>query len=178
MKRLLLLTLALAVLLASLTGCFALDLIMGVTGSKEETFTYNGLNITLPSDFSETSSLGSTLVLQSRKYRVDALPAFFSSITPQDGNEFPTLEEFFIKSGTLKKGLREWDIKDVEGFKVVEHDNNGDGEMDVLCVLLESHNAYWAVKFSSTENIPLSEAQSLYIEWAKTITFEQPATSV
>ena len=102
MKKFLLLTLALSMLLMSLVSCDMLGLGAETTEPlTEKTFSVDGrYSITLPLEFN--SSSGSyKLNLYSEEHYIRVYNWDFSSITPNEGYSFPTLKQFFGESGVI-----------------------------------------------------------------------------
>ena len=177
MKKLLLLTLTLSLLIVSLSGCFITDLLgkEEETTPTEKTFDYNGgFNITLPPEFEQTSS---TMAIQSSDHIVHAVPTAFSTITPKEGYDFPTLEIFYSESGMLGQKFEPMKIQEVDGFKIVEFDTDKNEKLDTLFILMETDSAFWAVKFEPVGTVPYEDAKPLYLEWAKTISFKLEETT-
>lgn len=161
MKKLLVFALSLTLLLACLTGCFLTE-----EEPTEKTFTFGAISITLPAEFEEISNFDA-LKVASENYKITIYPTSFSSITPNPGYSFPTLEEFYVLSGMLGD-IEASDIKQEEGLKIVE-------TSDAFYALFESDSAFYYAKFENSVSIDyLETARPLFIQWAKTITFNAP----
>ena len=182
MKKSILLLLIAALLLCCFVGCSSSD--DGQDSDyEEESFSYSELNIDLPSEF-KSSPASSGMLANSDEHAVKVIRVSLSNITPKEGYEFPTIETFFSLSGYIDD-MSETDVKEEDGLKIAEFDRDKNGENDVMYVLMETENAYWAVSFSEytdekdndendkkePSNYDYNAARASYIEWAKTVTF-------
>ena len=176
MKKLLLFALTICLMISCLASCVPFgDSEETTEEPTEKTFTYGSFSITLPKDFSEVSPLsGSSLYLTSPDYTVQIYRVSFSSITPNEGYSFPTLEEFF--GSGMFRDIEKDDIKKEDGLNIVDADSEGNDDLpDVCYILMESENAFWQIKVSS-ESQPYEMVKSNAITWAKTVTFSAAET--
>ncbi|MBQ9080585.1 MAG: hypothetical protein IJY27_05890 [Clostridia bacterium] len=176
MKKFLVSLLSLSLLLCALAGCKPLDSFIENQLPAEQVYTCNEFSITLPREFvSDQQSLlgGSSEVFKSSDYTVKVVKYSFSSITPKDGYEFPSLAQFvydianFVEDNQLVvlsgDGISSGSVF---GYDYA-NENGGDRQ---LLVFLESDNAYWFVSFYSA-TVDYETAKAQYLEWVNTITF-------
>ena len=138
--------------------------------------TVQELSIDLPADFkySAVESASSSEVYRADGYRVDIERTALSSITPNEGYSFPTLEEFmgfymtyFVSTTEDSVALsRDGDML------YLDADTDGDGSPDTLIVFFESKNAYWNIRFQPTKE-DFTTARAQCVAWAKTVTITE-----
>ena len=171
MKRLFALALALILIAMGMVSC---NKTPEETEPTENTFTLGELTITLPDGFRTTSPMSNTnqAYIISENYSVTIFRVSHSSITPNEGYDFPTLEEFFVNSGMLKGIKSAEDIEIVDDMKIFNENYIGDEEPDVCILLAETDGAFWTVKVESwTDDYTTVKATAL--EWFNTIVFSK-----
>jgi hypothetical protein len=139
------------------------------------TYQYNELNITLPAGFNEDSKPG---VYKNGDYVVRCTSMAFSSITPNEGYEFPTLAVFMKEGPYFNETVVP---KEQDGILYVDYETTASPsnissvfkvqEDGMQCIMgFESDSAFYLVSFySATLDYETVKAQAF--EWAKTITF-------
>ena len=177
-----------ALIVALLFGAVALfisthpDVIANLLEAKEKddaedktpVITHGELSIELPSDFKRDVSMPTYSTYLGNDYRVHIERVDHSSITPNPGYSFPSLQEFMKFNMSILLKCEESDVHftDINGITCVEADTNGDDQPDTLIAIFETEGAFWDVRFSSsTKDYTTSRDQ--YVAWAKTVTFSE-----
>ena len=176
MKKALSVLLILATILSlalSLSACDALDsLISDSLGSPEDDASDTSYSCRSEGDelvFTPGSKYtkldrGSYVELYFDQYCVMIDPIAFSTITPNEGYAFPTLEEFF---GYIV--LKEGDVYEADG-DLIYVDQSTDETIN-YSFFFESANSFWWVQCTvSAEHTTPEEALTKFKEWANNIT--------
>ena len=183
MKKFLALVLALCAIALAFTGC---DMLSSLKPAEEttadpnapKTFSYGALNITLPAGFVEQSS-GK---YSNEDYSIRCTKMLFSSITPTEGNDFPTLEVFMKNFPSFKEDPEKIVLKEENGITYVDYVTTSTNiaslftvqkDGDTQCFMgFETESAFYIISFySPTLDYETAKAQAF--EWAKTITFSE-----
>lgn len=174
MKKLIALILAVAMLALGLVACDTKK--EEKPEETEKTFTLREMSITLPAEFSANSTAlpdGSQLTLVSQNgYQVSIYRVDHSSITPTEGNAFPTMEEFFVKSRMLTGIESAEDIETVDGLKIFNETKFGGSEPDFCVGLFESEGAFWKISAESWE-VDYATLKTEALKWFKTVKFAE-----
>ena len=180
MKKLFALILAICTIALTFAGCDMLGALKPTEETVDPTlpksFTYGEMTITLPPEFSELSG-GK---YQSDDYLIRSTKMAFSSITPLDGNPFPTLEVFMKNFYSFKEEPEKITVMQQDGISYVDYVTTANNiaslfkvekDGDTQCFVgFESETAFYIVSFySSTLDYETVRAQALV--WAKTVTF-------
>ena len=139
------------------------------------TYKYNELNITLPAGFNEDSKEG---VYKNGDYVVRCTSMAFSSITPNEGYEFPTLLMFMDECPYFYENPT---IKEQDGILYVDYETTASPsnisslfkvqEDGIQCIMgFESDSAFYIISFYSN-TLDYETVKTQAFEWAKTITF-------
>ena len=139
----------------------------GVSSGEEspETFSREGMSITLTSDFMYVPQEGYTACYGNAQYSVLAIKEEFSLFP-----EKITLDEY---ADLVLAESSDIEVLEYEGLKCFEYAADGsDGtEYCYFATVFETDDAFWLIQFA-TETEKYEEALPSFIEWAKTITFE------
>ena len=160
MKKALSLILATLTLLLALSGCSFVNLggnpAETTTGeitdpATPEAFTYGALSITLPGDF---ATAGKASIIENKDYSIRMMSASKSDITPQPGQAFPTVQEFFNSGITFKDKLT---FQQQDGVLYADYATTSsniasvfaipEGSGTQLIAFFESDSAFYAVAF-------------------------------
>ena len=182
MKKLLALLLVICAVALTFTGCDIASIVNKAMETEEptydptlpRTYTYGQLNITLPAGFGEDSEG----VYKNGEYVVRCAKMAFSSITPKEGYDFPTLVVFMKECPFFNETVA---VKDQDGILYVDYDTKAspsnissvfkvqnDG---MQCIMgFESDSAFYLVSFYSA-SLDYETVKAQAFEWAKTITF-------
>jgi hypothetical protein len=138
--------------------------------------TVQELSIELPADFkySSVESASSSEVYRADGYRVDIERTALSGITPNEGYDFPTLEQFMSFYMTFFVNTTEDSVvlsRDGD-MLYLDADTDGDENPDTLIVFFESKNAYWNIRMKPTKE-DYATARTQCVAWAKTVTFTE-----
>ena len=169
----LLLALALAFsLVFSLSGCIPSNPVLP-TGDEPDniyTCTSDGDQFVLTLDDGYTKiDRGSYVELTSNHYLVMVDPMAYSTITPNEGYAFPTLQEFF---GMIV--LDEDDEFETDGNLI--YVNQSTEEETIYSFFFESANSFWWVQFEvDVEDVTPADALAKFKEWANNITITDAA---
>lgn len=170
MKKLLLCVLCAVILVSALTSC-------DFGAGADSVVTVQELSITLPSDLKNVYSGSQPVseVYRSDDYEVNIDRVDKSTIVPNEGYDFPTLEElmstylliFLTNNPDAKVSLtRDGDLL------YMDADTGGNGIPDTLFSVYESEKAFWIVRIEPlTEDYATVRDQCL--AWAKTVTFTE-----
>lgn len=151
--------------------CFAIGWGLGYFGVKQltetvpETFSAEEMSITLTSDFASFPQDNFTACFANDFYTVLA--------TKEEFELFPekiTLDEY---AGLVLTGMPEVEVTEKEGLKCFEYDAIGGDSVEYcyFATVFETDDAFWLVQFATvTEDY--EEAFPLFVEWAKTVSFE------
>ena len=178
MKKSRILILALVALLAASSVSCAMgpknDTAENGAEDKNPAITLGAMSIELTEDLSyiDVKSSSNYKVYSNKNYRVDLERINHSSITPNEGYPFPSLQEFMkFNLGNLVMGSdAEVQFVTEDGITFVEADTDGNGQLDMLVAVFETEGAFWDIRFSST-TIDYATARAQYLAWAKTVTF-------
>ena len=112
-----------------------------------------------------------SLVLGGNGYMVSIYRIDFSSITPVEGEPFPSLEEYMEYALDIPSGhcdltfVKEGDLTYADAITEIS---------GTLFVIFETENAYWYLKIGATnEDTPYETVRKQGLEWAKTVTFKE-----
>lgn len=184
MKKLLALLLVICAIALTFTGCDIASMVNKAMETEEptddptlpKTYKYGELNITLPAGFGEDSEG----VYKNGEYVVRCTSMAFSSITPNEGHDFPTLLVFMDECPYFFENVT---IKDQDGILYVDYDTKAspanissvfkvqkDG---MQCIMgFESDAAFYLVSFYSA-SLDYQTVKAQAFEWAKMITFSK-----
>ena len=182
MKKLLALLLVICAVALTFTGCDIASIVNKAMETEEptydptlpRTYTYGELNMTLPAGFDETSEG----VYKNGEYVVRCTSMAFSSITPNEGHEFPTLLVFMDECPYFYENVA---IKDQDGMLYVDYPTTASPsnissvfkvQNDATqCIIgFESDSAFYLVSFYSA-SLDYETVKAQAFEWAKSITF-------
>ena len=156
----------------SLSSC---DMLSGVIGSgdepESETVSYScgsdgdTFTITLPSEM-KSSSFYMSQKAASDKYLMQLYPTGFSTITPNEGHDFPTLIEF-VSAIYLKEG------ESVETDGTYNYIDRSVEKGIVYYFFFESENSFWTINFQADpKKVSKEEALETFKAWASTVTIK------
>ena len=176
MRMILSLALVFATLLA-LSSCDLLHGMISEAGGAEdpETVTFScrsggdTLNITLPGDM-KSHNFYMSPTASSDNYFIQIIPAAVSSITPNEGYDFPTMIQFFSAIY-----VDEGESISTDGtFHYV--DRSSETEIEYY-FFFESVNSFWAINFKAdSDKVSAEDAFSTFKEWASTVSITSPAS--
>lgn len=176
MKKLLILTLALLMMIPAFAACNNAN---GGAGDENEapesvTFEHYDMSITLPADFEE--DLRRDGCYSNDDYAVRTYAVAKSSITPHEGQEFPSLKTFVTMSGILKADNLE--LKDNGDYLSVDYVTTSDNIINIFWVenegdkqymiFFESSAYFWFVSFYSS-TVEYDQVKTQAAEWIDTI---------
>ena len=177
MKKLLILTLALLLMITAFVACNSGS---GTDDNGEETpenitFKYLDMSITLPGDFEETTRQGIQSYMN-ENYAVRSYAVAKSSITPNEGYEFPSLATFVTMSGILK--AEDLSLKDNDGYLSIDYETTSDNISSIFAVnhdgdkqymiFFETDNYFWFMSFYSS-TVSYDEVKTQAAAWIDTI---------
>lgn len=137
---------------------------------EPKTFTSNGMNITLTSDFKETNVEGYTVCYDSEYVGVIALKEEFGLV---EGFSDYTIEEYgnlVIENNKFDSSIKLQNKDGLTYFSYEFYNAETKTTYYYFSVLYKSSDAFWMIQFTTpVENIDIySEA---FIEWAKSVNF-------
>ena len=175
MKKLLILTLALLLMIPAFVACNNAG-----TGTNEEvpenvTFDYLDMSITLPGDFEEGTRKG-IQCYSNEDYAIRSYSVSKSSITPNEGYEFPSLETFVKMSGILK--AENIELKDNDGYLSTDYETTSDNISSIFSVdhdgdkqymiFFETDKYFWFMSFYSS-TVSYDKVKTQAAAWIDTI---------
>lgn len=145
-----------------------IGVISGLLGADEvvpETFSREGMAITLTSDFMYVPQDNFTACYGNEHYSVLAIKEEFS-LFPEE----ITLEEYV---GFVLAEMPDVELTDYEGLKCFEYVAEGGGGVEYcyFATVFETDDSFWLIQFA-TETAKYEEIFPTFVEWAKTIIFE------
>ncbi len=161
-KRKSYIVMAIALIVGLVTGF--IGSFFGTENVVSETFTREGMSITLTSDFVYVPQDGFTACYGNEKYSVLAVKEEFSLFP-----EAITLDEY---AEFVLYDSPDVEIVDYEGLKCFEYSAEGDdAEYCYFATVFETADAFWLIQFAAeTENY--EEAFPTFVQWAKSVTFQ------
>ena len=177
MKKLLILTLALLLMIPAFVAC---NSGAGTDDNGKEipeniTFEYLDISITLPGDFMEGTRQG-IQCYSNDDYAIRCYAVAKSSITPNEGYEFPSLETFVTMSGILK--AEDLSFKDNDGYLSLDYETTSDNISKIFAVdhdgdkqymvFFETDKYFWFMSFYST-TVSYDEVKTQAAAWIDTI---------
>ena len=179
MKKLLILTLALVMMISSFAACNK----AGKNGENNDekndepteiTFTHYDMSITLPSDFEEDLRRDGCYSNEDYAVRSYAVPK--SSITPNEGQEFPSLKTFITMSGIVK--AENIDFKDNGDYLSTDYVTTSDNIINIFSVkndgdkqfmiFFETDRYFWFMSFYSS-TVEYDQVKTQAAAWIDTI---------
>ncbi len=138
---------------------------VGSGEASPETFSREGMSITLTSDFMYVPQEGYTACYGNAQYSVLAIKEEFSLFP-----EKITLDEY---ADLVLAESPDIEVLEYEGLKCFEYAAEGGGGVEYcyFATVFETDDAFWLIQFA-TETEKYEEALPSFIEWAKTVTFE------
>ncbi len=179
----LVLVLLIPVLIMTLAPDLLTNLIMKNMMEEQETentspyYTVSELTIELTPNFrlSNVESSSNYQVYYGEGYGVEIERMAHSSITPNEGFDFPTLAEFmtyYLSTHAVDSDVATFNTQD--DLLYMDADCDHDGTIDTLIVLFESENAFFDVRFTATKDeIDYETVRAQGMEWAKTVTISK-----
>ncbi len=151
--------------------CFAIGWGIGYFGISQaekivpQTFSREGMSITLTSDFMYVPQENFTACYGNEHYSVLAIKEEFSLFP-----EKITLDEY---AGFVMAELSDVELTEYEGLKCFEYAAEGGGGVEYcyFATVFETDDAFWLIQFA-TQTEKYEEIFPTFVEWAKTITFE------
>lgn len=162
MKRKIFVSLLALIMCFTLSGC--------VFGSKDKTYTSNGISVTMSDGFQEKSIVSQTVYLESTESIFSALKEDFSVLEAVDLGESASLKDY--AEAVVANNKADYEIKEEDGLTYFEYEKTVSGkDFYYLACVYKSDDAFWLVNFAS-EASNKGKYQPLFKRWAKTIKFE------
>lgn len=151
--------------------CFAIGWGIGYFGISQaekivpQTFSREGMSITLTSDFMYVPQENFTACYGNEDYSVLAIKEEFSLFS-----EKITLDEY---ADLVLAEMPDVELTEYEGLQCFEYAAEGGGGVEYcyFATVFETEDAFWLIQFA-TETEKYEEIFPDFVQWAKTITFE------
>ncbi len=155
---------AIVLIISSIIG-FCVGYFGGTDEISPETFSREGMSITLTDEFIYVPQDNLTACYGTGDYSVLAIKEEFS-LFPED----TTIEDYV---GYVLIESPDIEVFDYEGLICFEYVSSGDDgtEYCYFATVFEADDAFWLIQFATVTEA-YEEALPLFVEWAKTVTFE------
>ena len=151
------------VLLLSLTAC--------ASSPKEKVFTKNGMEITLTTEFTETSVDGYTVCYDSRRAAVFVLK---ESFTLMEGLEEMTVNEYAEIAREANANRAPSSVATKDGITYFEYSFHNESEnvtYRYYTTLHKGADAFWMIQFACPESTYATQ-QATFSTWAQSISVD------
>ena len=148
-----------------------MTMLAGCAFKTPETFSVNGINITLTKDFETKEVEGYTVCFDSPKVSVFVVKEDFMMIPDMAGD---TLEQYANKVRFQNDFASPGEVKTKDGITYYDYTFNDSASgvtYRYLSMFYKANDAFWIVQFGVNDAI-YADFEAKIFEWAKSVTFE------
>lgn len=163
MKRKVFVSFLALIMCLTLGGC--------IFGSKEKTYTSNGISVTMPEGFVEKSIVSQTAYFEGKESLFSALKEEFTTLSVVNLGKDSSLKEY--AEAVIKNNKADYEIVEKDGLTYFEYEKSLSGKKYYyLASIYKTDDAFWLVNFAC-DSSNKAKYQPLFIRWAKTVKFDK-----